>query len=239
LKNPLDKLKKENSLLLDFPLMPLKDGSYKGAHLVTRRAILDMLKLQGCLSAAEIAKELGISSMGVRQQLQELDEQGDVQAEDRSLGKGRPTKFWTLTSVANRHFPDRHNDLMVDLISSAKAAFGDEGLDRLLEERGKRQIAAYREKLDGRKTLQSKVKALSEIRSDEGYLAEVKKGEDGSLFLVENHCPICVAAENCQGLCAVELKVFRKSLGEGAAVERVEHLLSGARRCAYRISASA
>lgn len=219
--------------------MPLKDGSYKGAHLVTRRAILEMLKLQGELSAGAIAEELGISSMAARQQLQELEESGDVSAENRSLGKGRPTKFWRLTSKANRHFPDRHSDLMVDLIQSARAAFGEEGMERLLEERGQRQIETYRRKLNALKTLRSKVKALAEIRSEEGYLADVEKREDGSWLLVENHCPICVAAENCAGLCTVELQVFRESLGEDTSVEREEHLLSGARRCAYRISATA
>ena len=219
--------------------MPLKDGSYKGAHLVTRRAILEMLKLQGDLSAADIAAELGVSSMAVRQQMQELEESEDVIAENRSLGKGRPTKFWKLTSKANRHFPDRHSDLMVDLIQSAQAAFGEAGMERLLEERGRRQVEAYRRKLEGRKTLRSKVKALAEIRSDEGYLAEVEKQDDGSLLLVENHCPICVAAENCLGLCSTELQVFRESLGKETTVEREEHLLSGARRCAYRIAASA
>lgn len=32
-----------------------------------------------------------------------------------------------------------------------------------------------------------------------------------------------------------ELEVLRKLIGKDATVERVEHLLDGARRCAYRI----
>jgi len=217
--------------------MPLKDGSYKGGHLVTRRAILDMLKVQGDLSAADVGEELGISSMAARQHLQELEESGDAETESRSLGKGRPTKFWRLSPKANRHFPDRHSDLMLEVIESAKAAFGEEGMTRLLEQRGLRQTDSYRKRLVGLKTLRSKVKALATIRSEEGYLAEMEKGEDGSFLLVENHCPICVAANSCLGLCAVELDVFRQSLGEGARVDREEHLLSGSRRCAYRVSA--
>ena len=47
--------------------------------------------------------------------------------------------------------------------------------------------------------------------------------------------PICAAASSCQGFCRAELQMFRTLLGEKAEVERVEHLLSGARRCAYRI----
>jgi predicted ArsR family transcriptional regulator len=60
------------------------------------------------------------------------------------------------------------------------------------------------------------------------------KGENGALTLVENHCPICAAAQTCQGLCRDELALFQALLPD-AEVERVEHLLEGARRCAYRV----
>jgi predicted ArsR family transcriptional regulator len=58
---------------------------------------------------------------------------------------------------------------------------------------------------------------------------------DGFLF-VENHCPICAAARACSGLCRSELEVFRGALGDGVTVERTDHILAGARRCAYRVT---
>ena len=65
-------------------------------------------------------------------------------------------------------------------------------------------------------------------------MAEVRR--DGRDFLfIENHCPICAAATACQGFCATELDLFRSALGPGVTVERAEHILSGDRRCAYRI----
>jgi predicted ArsR family transcriptional regulator len=54
--------------------------------------------------------------------------------------------------------------------------------------------------------------------------------------LVENHCPICVAAKTCQGYCRAELDTFRAVLGPDAKVERTEHIVQGDRRCAYRVS---
>ena len=59
--------------------------------------------------------------------------------------------------------------------------------------------------------------------------------EDGSYLLLENHCPICAAAEACQGFCRSELLLFRALLAP-ATVERTEHILDGARRCAYRVT---
>jgi predicted ArsR family transcriptional regulator len=83
------------------------------------------------------------------------------------------------------------------------------------------------------------------MRDAEGYMAEAQLppdnggGGDGSVLLVENHCPICAAARACQNFCRAELDVFRRVLGPDVRVERVEHQLAGARRCAYRIEAVA
>ena len=67
--------------------------------------------------------------------------------------------------------------------------------------------------------------------------SSVASGGDGSLLLVENHCPICVAAKACQGFCRSELALFRETLGKDVSVVRDEHIVSGARRCVYRIAA--
>jgi len=73
------------------------------------------------------------------------------------------------------------------------------------------------------------------VRTEEGYMAEVRGEKDGSYLLVENHCPICAAANSCQGFCATELDLFRSVLGQGVDVEREDHIVSGDRRCAYRV----
>jgi predicted ArsR family transcriptional regulator len=73
------------------------------------------------------------------------------------------------------------------------------------------------------------------VRTEEGYMAEVRREKGGSFLLVENHCPICAAANACQGFCSTELDLFRSVLGPGVEVERVEHIVSGDRRCAYRV----
>jgi predicted ArsR family transcriptional regulator len=61
--------------------------------------------------------------------------------------------------------------------------------------------------------------------------------KDGKAWLlIEDHCPICAAATACHGLCRSELQIFARCLGDGVVVERVEHVLAGGRRCAYRVS---
>lgn len=95
----------------------------------------------------------------------------------------------------------------------------------------------YREQLGAiEPDLQLQIERLAQLRSDEGYMAEVRLLPDG-FMLIENHCPICTAATSCQQFCKTELDVFQRLFEDKAVVTRTDHLLAGARRCAYKITA--
>jgi predicted ArsR family transcriptional regulator len=202
-----------------------------------KQQILYLLKVKGAQTAAELAKALQVSPMAVRQHLQALQTEQRVtyQAENRALG--RPVKLWQLTEAGDRLFPDSHGDLMVNLLRDIQTVFGAEGLQKLLAERTQRQIQTYRTQLSDRThDWQQRVLALAKMRSLEGYMAEVIEQADQTLLLVENHCPICAAAQTCQQFCHSELEVFQAVLGADLQVERLEHILHGDRRCAYQIT---
>jgi predicted ArsR family transcriptional regulator len=105
----------------------------------------------------------------------------------------------------------------------------------VLGSRRARQQAVYGERIKSSASLKEKLQQLARVRTEEGYMAEVKPGEKGSFLFIENHCPICVAATLCQGFCTAEIDLFRKVLGPGVEIEREEHIIAGARRCAYRV----
>lgn len=214
----------------------MKDGKYKGAHQETRGKILGLLKMRGDLSSSLLAEALGVSAMAVRQHLRELEGEGDVSSTDVSSGKGRPTKRWTLTERANRHFADRHRELVMDLFDELRESLGPDDFGAVLIKRGETQVELYRDRIDLSLSMEEQVQALAEIRDQEGYMAEAQEGPDGSCLLIENHCPICAAAKSCSKLCSVELDVFRRSIDEGVSVKRVEHILEGSRRCVYQFS---
>lgn len=203
----------------------------------TRPAILDLMKRQGLECAHDMAAALGLTTMAVRLHLYELEKEGLISARDEARGRGRPVKIWSLTEEAARVFPDAHQGLAVELIKSVEGLFGADGLNQVIAQHGANQRATYRKKLDGAKSLGERLKRLAKARADEGYMAEVKRVGDDWLF-IENHCPICSAAKTCMRLCANELAVFQDVLGPDVRVAREEHILSGARRCAYRVKAA-
>jgi predicted ArsR family transcriptional regulator len=195
--------------------------------------MLHLLKTKGPQTAAALSKRLGMTAVAARQHLEPLEAEGLVAYDERRKGVGRPAREWRLTEKAAALFPDSHGELAVAMLDAMRRTFGEGGLDRLVAERTRAQIRAYRERISPRAPLHRKVEALAAIRREEGYMAEWSRNGKGFL-LVENHCPICAAARTCQGLCAGEVELFRSILG--ARVERTEHILAGARRCTYRIS---
>lgn len=203
----------------------------------TRRALLKLLKQEGAQDASALATRLTVTAMAVRQHLYALRDEHLVTYTEESRPFGRPAKLWRLTPEADRLFPDGYAELTVDLLGSMSEAFGAAGLERLLAARTRRQIESYGRRISDRASLERKVRQLAEVRTAEGYMAEVCSTVDGGWLLIENHCPICAAARACQGLCGGELEMFRAVLGERVSIERTEHILAGARRCAYRILA--
>ncbi len=202
-----------------------------------RRQILDHLKLTGGQEAANLAKLLGISAMAVRQHLYALQAEGLVTHQPEPRPVGRPAKRWCLTAAAEAYFPDSHQELAVGLLGALREAFGAQGVEKLLEIRTAEQIATYGERLKSKGSLAARLRALAEVRSEEGYMAELCQEGKGDYLLIENHCPVCSAARACQGLCASELEVFQRVLGPDVTVVREDHILTGARRCAYRVRA--
>ncbi|MEO1208351.1 MAG: metalloregulator ArsR/SmtB family transcription factor [Cyanobacteria bacterium J06638_20] len=205
----------------------------------TRRALVNLLKQEGAMDSQALAERLGVSAMAVRQHLYALQEEKLVTYEEEPRAMGRPAKLWQLTAAADRLFPDGYAELTLGLIQSAIEAFGDEGLEKLLDVRTRHQIADYQTRISSQDSLTNKLNALAQQRTDEGYMAEVEALEDGSFLLIENHCPICAAANACTGLCDRELEVFQSVLGEETSVERTEHIVAGARRCVYRVKENA
>lgn len=202
-----------------------------------RERVLFVLKTKGPQTAARMAKRLGVTTTAVRQHLSVLQGEGLVDFTDERRKVGRPARLWRLTLRAYDRFPDSHADLAVEMLLAIRSAFGEEGLERLTEEKTRQQVENYRARMPGPSALlKERVATLTRIRREEGYMAEWRRRRDGTFELVENHCSIAKAARVCPNLCSSELSLFRSVLGDDVSVNRVEHILSGDRCCAYQIT---
>ena len=199
-----------------------------------RDRLLYLLKTEGPKATSALSEVLGLTGEAARQQLAKLADEGLVESiAEPAIGRGRPRQSWRLTSAGHREFRDGHADVAVSLIEAIGSELGADALETIITARERKTAAMYSTALLGAHTLDERVARLSALRVAEGYMASWWQEEDGHFILVENHCPICAAATACRGFCRSEIDIFRAVLG--APVERTEHLLQGARRCAYRI----
>jgi len=202
----------------------------------TEDRLLALLKTDGPQRAADLAARLGITPAGIRQHLARLSIQGLVRYDVVIQGRGKPKYVWTLTQDAQARFPDRHADMTLLLIDGIRRHGGDQALDAIIDRHAKVQSTQYRELLADQTDAAGAVGRLAEARSRDGYMAEAVRDDDGTVRLIENHCPICAAASLAQGFCRAELSIFRDVLNRFGTVDREDHLIAGARRCSYRLT---
>jgi predicted ArsR family transcriptional regulator len=198
--------------------------------------ILFHLKTRGPSETLALAAALAVSRQAALQHLERLVADGLVHHEDQRRGVGRPRRIWSLTTKAQGRFPDAHAQLTIEMLHGLREEFGEAGVERMIARREVVTIRAYAAAMADQQTLGNRVAALAEIRTAEGYMADWSPDPGGGFLLVENHCPICAAAAACQGFCRAEQAVFEAVLGPGVEIERTDHVLAGARRCAYRIT---
>lgn len=194
-----------------------------------------ILKTTGRQSVKTIAQEMNITTEGARFHLHMLEKKGLVQAETKVEGPGRPKKIWSLTEKGHSRFPDRHSVIIVQFIENVKRTLGEQSLQLLIDTHESDMLERYKKEINQNSPLEKKIQTLCDIRCREGYMADYRK-EGKAWLLMENHCPICMAAEVCQGFCQSEISIFRQVLGDDVEVERIEHAIKGARRCCYRIT---
>lgn len=196
--------------------------------------ILLFLKMNGEASSQQIADAHQITKEGARKHLLKMEEEGLLQNRLSKEGVGRPVSYFSLTEKGFGRFPDSHAMVTVQLLKSIKNILGENALDLLINDREAQVYSSYAEELGSFSGLEEKLTLLAERRTQEGYMAEWKN-IDGSYYLIENHCPICAAARECQLFCRSELKNFRQLIGEEYTVQRVEYVLEEGNRCVYKI----
>jgi predicted ArsR family transcriptional regulator len=203
-----------------------------------RRAVLYAVRRRGEATAEQVAEQLDITVSGARQQLAALAQDGLVESSElASPGgrRGRRTLVYAATEAADAYFPKAYGELTNELLGYVADADG-ELLDQLFARRRDARIAAARARLAPKRTLRGKVAELTRILDEDGYLASWEQVEPGVFRIVEHNCAIWAVARRYGQACTSEIEFIRTML-DGADVERVQHMVAGARRCAYEVRA--
>jgi DeoR family transcriptional regulator, suf operon transcriptional repressor len=201
-----------------------------------RRSVLYAVRRRGEATAEQVAEQLGITVSGARQHLSALLRDGLVDANELPAPeprRGRRTLVYSVTPAADALFPKAYGELTNELLGYV-ADTDPAMLDALFAKRREHRITAARTRLDRKRGLGAKVAELTRILDEDGYLAAYEKVSPGVYRIVEQNCAIWAVAQRYGQACTSEIEFIRTVL-PGTTVERVEHMVAGARRCAYEV----
>jgi DeoR family transcriptional regulator, suf operon transcriptional repressor len=205
-----------------------------------QRDVLYALKRRGEATVDELAESLNMTSSGARQHLLALLAVGlvAVREEPRPTGaRGRPGHHYAPTAAAEDLFPKAYGELTNELLGYLEA--DDPALiDRIFAQRRDDRVANANRRLAGKTTLARRVAELTRILDADGYLASWEKLRGGRFRIIEHNCAIFAVAQRYGSACSSELSFIRAVLPD-VTIERVSHMVQGARQCAYEITPTA
>jgi len=202
----------------------------------SRRSLLYALRRRGEATAEQLAEQLGVTLSGARQLLSALQDDGLVTSVAATkTGRGRRPLVYSLTPRADPLFPKAYGELTNELLDYVADTDRDLVADLFARRRDTR-VAAARARLERKRTLGARVAELTRILDEDGYLATHERVGTGVYRIVEHNCAIWAVAQRYGQACSSELD-FIQSVLPDADVERVAHMVAGARHCAYEIRA--
>jgi predicted ArsR family transcriptional regulator len=198
----------------------------------TKDEIVKLLRQRGSLTAGDLAREVGITSVAVRQHLDVLTASGLVAAATERRPIGRPRRVYSLTERADELFPKAYHTLANVILEQLQERVGGGGVLELFDDRRRWLERQYRPRVEG-KCLAERVATVAQIQEENGYMAEWEQRDDGSFVLREHNCPICKVACNFPQACQKEMELLANLLD--ADITREQHMARGDRMCSYVI----
>ncbi len=200
-------------------------------HKGLRGEILVRLKKSQPLTAKELAQSFEVSANAIRRHLKELQVEGLVVHDREQRGWGPPTYAYRLSGDGEKIFPQQYDDALKDVLQFVAESRGRGEVQRIFADRFRTHADRLRAQLKGA-TLEERLAAVTELLSDQGYMAEWSL-EDGTLRLTEHNCAVRTAAEWFPEICAAEADFLQEVLE--TTVERQSHIPQGCNACLYSI----
>ena len=191
------------------------EGHPSEADQPTRLRVARSILVNGPSTTAALAERLEITPAAVRRHLDQLVDEGAVEArEPRSAaarGRGRPAKVFALTEVGHNGFDQQYDDLAAQALRFLSETGGDEAVRQFAERRMSFIEERFGAMAESNPEL-SPVEVLAKIFTDEGYAAGVRDLPVGEQ-LCQQHCPVSHVAHEFPQLCEAETEAISRVLG--------------------------
>lgn len=201
----------------------------------TRGKIVAELRQRRSACAVDLAQTFGLSTNAIRQQLVVLERDGLVQERSVRRGPTKPTYEFSLTSAAEKLFPQQYDKMLGAVLREVRAQAGPEGITRIFAGIAKR-AAAHADARVTTPTPEGRVAALTEQLRDNGVNAQYNL-IDGGFELHEHNCPYATLVSEHPEVCSVIHNVLDAVVG--GEHRQTESLATGGQACRFEIKTAA
>ena len=199
--------------------MEIVDRVSQGGSVIdapTRERVARFILEAGPSTAAELAERLDLTPAAVRRHLDQLLEDGAVEACDprpgAHRGRGRPAKVFVLTERGRDRFEKQYDDLAAEALRFLRETAGDEAVKAFAE----RRVTFIEQKFPEVSAAHpgaTPAEVLAMVFSDEGYAASVRELPVVGEQLCQQHCPVSHVAHEFPQLCEAETAAIARVLG--------------------------
>lgn len=195
-----------------------------------RRELLVTLRKQQPLTAKELGIRFGLTANALRRHLKEMEDAGLVRFHSEVRGVGGPVYAYSLTESGEQLFPREYAGALADALDVVRAEQGTAGVVRLFRRRWDTLAEGTRAEL-ATLPLADRARALAEMLTANGYMAESESDAPGEARIREHNCAVREIARRFPEVCSAEADFIEQVLD--AAVERQQHMMHGCASCEY------
>jgi predicted ArsR family transcriptional regulator len=185
--------------------------------------LIEAIKKSQGMAVADLARELEMSYMGVKQHCQKLEAMGYLKTwRVPRTGVGRPEKLYKLTSKCDELFPQLGVELVVNVLEGMQRFFGDSSPEKIFFHHYEKLRDEWSVGINKGKSLVEKATRLADLRDKAGCFSRCKYDVEHGFRIEEYHNPLYELFEIYPNLIKQEIRMMEQLLGSKVKRQVVE-----------------
>ena len=194
--------------------------------------ILEALKKSEGMPISDLAREIGMSYMGVKQHCVTLEKKGYLECwrvPRSEAGVGRPEKLYRLTEKADPLFPQAGVELTLDFMHAVGEQFGETAPEKLLFRFYQKRREEWQRRVLVGRSLVERCTRYVEVWEKHGASARVHHESGEGLRLEEFHNPLGAIFEAYPSARRFEIHMMEQLLATKVTIQERQVSKSGER----------
>lgn len=192
--------------------------------------LLDLIRIAGPLSVADLASAMDVTATAVRQRLTRLTGHAMIQREAIRAGRGRPKHRYSLTDKGLRQTGSNFTDLALALWREFRSISDDRLRSEMLRRIARALASGYAEQIQG-DTPAERLQSLSDLLNQRRIPTSVEDSSENST-LTAHACPYPKLAEEDASVCDMERILFSELVG--GDLQLTQCRLEGGAHCQFQ-----